>query len=123
MKIDQIRTQPVIPVRVENAGMESEAIARTSINRESDTTEPRKTLQKGKRSADEIRKDLDVINAQLKIRNRSIQFSIDESSHDIVVRVVDKESGELIRQVPPESLLRLREQMAEISGLIVEEKV
>ena len=123
MKIEDIRTQPVTPVRVENAGLESDAIARTSISRASDTTEPRKTFQKEKRSADEIRKDLDAINAQLKIMNRSIQFSIDESSHDIVVRVVDKESGELIRQVPPESLLRLREQLTEISGMIVEERV
>jgi flagellar protein FlaG len=122
MKIENIITLPADPVRVGSTGVESEAIAQTSTSRNSENTKPRKTLQKENRSADEVRKDLDIINTQLQNMNRSIQFSIDESSHDIVVRVVDKESGKLIRQLPPESLLRLREHMAEISGLIIEEE-
>ncbi|OQC24905.1 MAG: flagellar protein FlaG [Deltaproteobacteria bacterium ADurb.Bin072] len=63
------------------------------------------------------------MNTQLNIMNRSIQFSIDESSRDIVVRVVDKDTGEVIREVPPESIQKLREKMAELTGLLVEEEV
>jgi flagellar protein FlaG len=124
MKIESVRTmQQVEPVRFEPTGVESEAIAQASTSRDKEVVQPRRALQKEKRSAEEIKKDLEGINNQLRIANRSIQFSIDEGSHDIVVRVVDKESGEVIREVPPESVIRLRERMAEISGLLVEEEV
>jgi len=124
MKIESVRTmQQVDPVRFEPTGVESEATAQALSSKEKEVAQPRKALQKDTRTAEEIRKDLEGINNQLRIANRSIQFSIDEGSHDIVVRVVDKESGEVIREVPPESVIRLREHMAEISGLLVEEEV
>lgn len=123
MKIESISTVPVNPVRIGNTGLGSEAIAQASTDRDREITEPRKTLQKEKPSAEEVKKDLDAINTQLKLMNRSIQFSIDEGSHDVVVRLIDKESGEVIKQLPPESILRLRERMAEMSGLMVEEQL
>ena len=133
MKIESINTKTADPVRIVSSGVGSEAIAQASTSRNKEVSQPHRALQKEtlsaagikkeKQSAEEIKKDLDVINSQLKIMNRSIQFSIDDSSHDIVVKVVDKESGEVIRQLPPESAIRLREHMAEAAGLIVEEEV
>lgn len=123
MKVERTNTIPVDTFRMESAGVESVAIAQASIGSDKEVDQPRKALQKEERTAEEIMKDLDAVNTQLRIMNRSIQFSIDERSHDIVVRVVDRESGEVIREVPPESLMKLRERMAEISGLLVEEKV
>lgn len=123
MKVGSTNTIPVDTFRMESSGVGSVAIAQASISRDKEIDQPRKALQKEERNAEEIMKDLDAVNKQLRIMNRSIQFSIDERSHDIVVRVVDRESGEVIREVPPESLMKLRERMAEISGLLVEEKV
>jgi flagellar protein FlaG len=133
MKIESINTKTADPVRIVSSGVGSETIAQASTSGYKKASQPHRALEKEtrsaevikneKRSAEEIRKDLDVINAQLKIMNRSIQFSIDDSSHDIVVKVINKESGEVIRQLPPESAIRLREHMTEVSGLIVEEEV
>ena len=123
MKIESISTVPVDSFRMERAGVGSETIAQASTVRNREVARAQKTLQKETRSAEEIHKDLDAINVQLSILNRSIQFSIDDSTDDIVVSVVDKESGKVIRQLPPESILRLREHMKEISGLIFEENV
>jgi len=55
--------------------------------------------------------------------NRSIRFSIDDSSKDVVVKVVDKDTGEVIKQFPPEQVLKLRERLSEMSGLLVEGQV
>jgi flagellar protein FlaG len=123
MKIESISTIPVDSFRMERADVGSETIAQASTVRDREVVRAQKTLQKETRSAEEIHKDLDAINVQLSILNRSIQFSIDDSTDDIVVSVVDKESGKVIRQLPPESILRLREHMKEISGLIFEENV
>lgn len=123
MKVEGITTVPVDPVRVKGTGVGSVAIAQESTGRNREIEQPRRILQKDTRSAEEVQKDLDVINSQLRSMNRSIQFSIDKGTHDIIVKVVDKESGEVIRQLPPESIIKLRERMADIAGLIVEENV
>lgn len=44
--------------------------------------------------------------------NRELTYSIDRSTRRIVFKLVDTETQEVIRQVPPEYLLRL----AEMSG-------
>ena len=123
MKIESTSSIQIDPVRIERIGVELKAITQTSTSQKREVIQPHNVLQKETRSTEEVRKDLDVINTQLKIMNRSIQFSVDDDTHDIVVSLVDKESGKVIRQLPPESVLRLREHMAEVSGLIVEEEV
>jgi flagellar protein FlaG len=123
MKIESFSTVPVDAFRMDSAGVGSVVAAKASQSSDKEVDPTQKSFQKEKRSAEEIRKDIDAINVQLSTMNRSIQFNIDESTHDVVVSVVDKESGEVIRQLPPESLLRLREHMTELSGLIVEENV
>ena len=63
------------------------------------------------------------MNDQLKSMNRSIRFSIDENTNDIVVRVVDENTGDVIMEIPPEEVLKLRERLSEMSGLLVEKQV
>jgi flagellar protein FlaG len=121
MKIESISTVPVDPVRIENAGVGSVAIAQASTARGREVERPHKTVQKETRSAEEIQKDVSVINDQLKALNRAVQFSIDEKTKTIIARIVDTETGEVIRQIPPENIVRLRDN--DMTGLIVGKKV
>jgi flagellar protein FlaG len=50
--------------------------------------------------------------------NRELRFSIDKDSGRTVVKVVDADSGETIRQLPPEEVLRLHEQLNEQRGFL-----
>lgn len=53
--------------------------------------------------------------------NRSIRFSVDEGSGRTVIRVIDRETDELIRQIPPEDFLAIAESLREQGrGLIIE---
>jgi uncharacterized FlaG/YvyC family protein len=123
MKIESVSTVPIDPVRIANVGVGSQAITRTSSNRSTEVTQPRESFQKNKPSAEEIQKDVDAINVQLESMNMSIQFSVDKGSNDIVIKIVDKSNGEVIGQIPSEELLRLRENMTEMAGLLVKETV
>jgi flagellar protein FlaG len=38
---------------------------------------------------------------------RTLNFSIDNGTDRIVVKIVDEESGEVVRQVPPQEMLRI----------------
>jgi len=123
MKIESTATIPVDPVRIEmySAGSAATALASPSKNKE--TPQPQKPLQEESRSADEIQQDIETINDQLSAMNRSIRFSIDDKSKDVVVKVVDKNTGDVIMQIPPEEVLKLRERLNEMSGLLMEKQV
>ncbi|OGR01515.1 MAG: hypothetical protein A2505_07575 [Deltaproteobacteria bacterium RIFOXYD12_FULL_55_16] len=52
----------------------------------------------------------------------NLQFSIDNSSEDIVVKITAKDSGELIRQFPSEAILQLRNQLNDLVGTLFDGK-
>lgn len=54
---------------------------------------------------------------------RNLDFSVDDSSGQVVVKVVDGDSGKLIRQIPSEELLRLSERLEDLRSLLFSEKV
>lgn len=47
-------------------------------------------------------------------QNRNLNFSFSEESNRSVVKVTDSETGELIRQIPSEEVLRLSEKIREL---------
>lgn len=49
------------------------------------------------------------LNNFVQNEQRDLLFSVDDGSGDMVVRVVDRESGELIRQIPNQVVLDLAE--------------
>ncbi|OME67336.1 hypothetical protein BSK65_20285 [Paenibacillus odorifer] len=53
----------------------------------------------------------------------TLQVSIHEKTHDIMVKVLNKDTGELIREVPPEKTLDLVAKMMEIAGILIDEKI
>ncbi|GGD72337.1 flagellar protein FlaG [Lacimicrobium alkaliphilum] len=48
------------------------------------------------------------------IQNRQLDFSIDEDSQRRVIRVLDAESGDMIRQIPTDEVLQLAERIKEL---------
>nr|WP_269323285.1 flagellar protein FlaG [Paenibacillus sp. FSL P4-0081] len=53
----------------------------------------------------------------------TLEISIHEKTHDIMVKVLNKDTGELIREVPREKTLDLVAKMMEIAGILVDEKI
>ncbi|MCM3786007.1 flagellar protein FlaG [Neobacillus mesonae] len=53
----------------------------------------------------------------------TLDISIHEKTHDIMVKVLNKETGELIREIPPEKTLDLVAKMMEIAGILVDKKI
>jgi flagellar protein FlaG len=48
-----------------------------------------------------------------------LDFSIDEGTGKTVVRVVDRESGTVIRQMPSKELLEIAKMLDRLQGLLV----
>lgn len=63
---------------------------------------------------------LDQIKALTEDGAYSVRFEKDNKHDDLVVRLVDVESGELIRQIPPEEIISLTENLQELRGNVVD---
>jgi flagellar protein FlaG len=54
-------------------------------------------------------------------RSTTVKFSVDEDNGELIVKVVNKETGDVVREVPPEEVRELRKALAEMKGLLVKQ--
>lgn len=54
--------------------------------------------------------------------NTSFRFSIHEGTKEIMVKVLDKDTGEVVREIPSEKILDMVAKMWEMSGIFVDER-
>ncbi|MDR3158392.1 MAG: flagellar protein FlaG [Zoogloeaceae bacterium] len=54
--------------------------------------------------------------------NTSLAFSVDEESGELVVKVTDNETGDMIRQIPSEDALKLAQALDTLKGLFIRQK-
>lgn len=77
-------------------------------------------------SLDDAKKLAKEGNKILENIQRNLQFKVDDTTKQVVMMIVDKESGETIRQVPSEEALALAQRMLKADGDpggIVEDRV
>ena len=74
-------------------------------------------------SEEEVKKLAKETKDVLEDLNKGIRFSISKDTGDIVVQVVNRKTNELIRQIPPEELVKLRTKLKEICGILFDRKV
>ena len=65
---------------------------------------------------------IEQANRALQTNNAYLKFSIHEKTHQIMVKVVDSETDEVIRELPPEKVLDMVARMWELAGILVDEK-
>lgn len=66
-----------------------------------------------------VRGAVAAINRAAKSLTNTVQLVMDERSEHPVVKVMDAETGQLIRQIPSEEVLELRHALDRISGLLI----
>ena len=63
-----------------------------------------------------LEKALEEINLQMKAWSTRLQFEIDPDVHQVVVSVVDAESGDVVRTIPSEAVLRIAKMIVNMQG-------
>ena len=58
------------------------------------------------------------LNEMVQNLHRNLQFSVDDESGETVIKVVDSETNEVVRQIPSEEIVRLRRRLKEASGVL-----
>lgn len=63
----------------------------------------------------EIEEAVDNLNEFAQSVQRQLEFSVDDESGKTIIKVVDAETGETIRDIPPEEILNMQKHLREIS--------
>lgn len=76
---------------------------------------------------EQLREAMNKVSSYMQNVQRNLNFSIDESTGQTVVKVIDAESEEVIRQFPSEEMLALARHLSEmngesVSGLLMQSK-
>lgn len=66
---------------------------------------------------------IEKANKSLGVTNTRFEFSIHEGTKEIMVKVIDEETKEVIREIPPEKILDLVAKMWEMAGLFIDERI
>jgi len=71
---------------------------------------------------EEVGRAAERVNEALDALNRNLKVSVHKDTGQLIVRVTDPKSGELIRQLPPEQLLDAEVNIRKVIGLFVNDK-
>lgn len=69
-----------------------------------------------------VGKAVNDVNKQLKNYNAECEFSVHKATGQITVKVVDKQTGDVIREIPPEKILDMVATALEMAGILIDEK-
>ncbi|MBV5296807.1 MAG: flagellar protein FlaG [Rhodoferax sp.] len=75
-----------------------------------------------KPSADELKQAVENINKSLQSLSQGLEFSVDTESKHTVVKVIDHQTRELIRQIPSEQALQIAKTLDQLVGKLLNEK-
>lgn len=89
-----------------------------------DTREGGAGKRAGRRDEEEraVNQAIEILKDTALAFDRKLDFVVHEETNRMMVRVIDSESGEIIREIPPEQLLNIVAKMHELLGLLFDKK-
>lgn len=84
---------------------------------EAEEDEEKKKTEVSEKFLDDLEQDIELIH------NIGLKFSIHNSTGRTMVKVINKESGEMIREIPSKKFLDLAAKLEEMIGIIFDKKI
>lgn len=137
----QVDTQTVSANRSQQRPAQQQAAVPGSVVRQSPQAEPEgkvlpvsepvpATQSRPKVEAQDLEKLVEALNKFMKSTQRSLQFTLDNDTGRTVIKVLNKETNEIVRQFPPEEILSIAKMITESldeavdanTGILLEEQ-
>lgn len=116
-KVEEIRvSQPrvVIPAQRDRSASsvkaDQEAVSGSSSAKESQKTK-------------ELIEQINQFNTDLANSNVTLKIQVDRETGKNLIKVIDRETGEVIREIPPEEVVRLEARIEKMIGLFFDRSV
>lgn len=74
-------------------------------------------------TSEQAQQAVDVVNKVVQIFNSDVEFAVDKQTGINLVKVIDKDTDEVIRQLPIEAVVDFARTLDSLQGLLVKQKV
>lgn len=65
---------------------------------------------------------IEKANKSIDMYNRKLEFSIHDKTKEIMVKVIDTETDEIIKEIPSEKILDMVARLWDLAGIMIDEK-
>lgn len=73
-------------------------------------------------SLEQVQQATKQVQQFVQAQNSNLTFSVDQGSGKTVVKLMDSETGKVIRQIPSEEMIAMSEAMDKMQGLLLKQK-
>ncbi len=107
---------PLAVVKVANNKVQTRSsdVDAVRVNKEVLTQTQDKTAE----NPQALQEKITQLNQKMQSLRRDLQFTVDEQSGEPVIKVIDSETKEVIRQIPSEEMLKIRESIDNLKGVL-----
>lgn len=91
-----------------------------NVREASDNDDKTVIREEGQASNEQIRQSVEKINKNMS--NSEAIFGVHEATNRVMIKIVDKDTKEVIKEFPPEKTLDMIAKVWEMAGIMVDEK-
>ncbi|MCR5154595.1 MAG: flagellar protein FlaG [Lachnospiraceae bacterium] len=111
------------PARPEENIERATKLAQTVVKTASETEDnAQESIMNSEEASRKMKSAIDKVNTKMAPTRTKCEFSYHEETKRVSIKVIDKDTEEVIREIPPEETLDMLTKMWEIAGLLVDEK-
>ena len=116
VKVDAT-TSAVVKTQEENSESGNDS------NKGSDAKSRQQDIKNSTQAAsDQLKKAIEEMNRKISNTNEEAVFGVHEETNRIMIKIVDKDTKEIIKEFPPEKTLDMIAKVWEMAGILVDEK-
>ncbi len=117
--VTPVPARPIAPRPTSDAA--PQAVQSPSVVTQSSASEPLPTAvtavavpdeQNPNETSEQVRAAVEELRTQVRNVRRELEFHVDEDSGRTIITVLNAETGEVVRQIPPEETLKLIQDMS-----------
>lgn len=69
-----------------------------------------------------IKNEISLVNTKLKHQRTRCEFAYNEATRRVSIKVLDEDTEEVIKEIPPEETLEMIAKLWELAGILVDER-
>jgi flagellar protein FlaG len=111
-------TSVAAPLAVEKSTYVAEA-DKVALAKTLTETEQSVAVKDQQSEAEVLAEVVEQLSEVVTLMNKGLAFSVDEDSGSAIVKVIDIDTGDIIRQIPSDEALELAQKLQDVKGLLM----
>lgn len=121
-RFDGSHMEPMVKSRPDGEKINNSNLGRNNNQNGAQTNENQLSQSEMDNQEQAVIDAIEKANKHFKMYDRRLEFSIHEGTKQIMVKVINTESDEVIREIPSEKILDMVAKMWEVAGIFIDEK-